>query len=82
MRKLIQFPKPFSFTDYIQGILIMSGLKKNNIINAVKIMISKGNKKHISNYLINDYKNKFVSKQIIKIIHSYIDYVNTYIWHK
>ena len=123
MNKLIQFSKPFSFTDYIQlqksslcvlsdsgtlteessilkfaaimirqtherpegidaGILIMSGLKKTNIIDAVKISISKGNKKYIDNYLINEYKNEFVSKQIIKIIYSYIDYVNTYIWHK
>ena len=61
------------------GTLIMSGLKSENVINSIEITINQG---VLSNSEISEYKNKNVSNQIIKIVMSYIDYVNEYTWKK
>ena len=64
------------------GILIMSGFKSERILESVRVSTSKNSQEFIKNYDIDDYNNKYVSKQITKIILSYIEYINFYIWHK
>ncbi len=61
------------------GTLIMSGLKSEHVIDSIEITINKG---VLSNSDIPEYKNINVSNQIIKIVMSYIDYVNEYTWKK
>jgi len=64
------------------GIAIMTGFNKELIIESVKMTTSRKNKAYIESLTVPDYHNQFVSKQIIKIIMSYIPYVNKYIWHR
>ena len=63
------------------GTLIMSGLKKDRVINAVKIVTAEasGGRQTLS---ISDYENPFVSTQVLRVVTSYIDYINRVVWAK
>ena len=63
-----------------EGTLIMSGLKKEDVINSIDIVTSqwKDNNKVIK--LIKDYDVDNVSKKVVRIIISYIGYVNRTVW--
>jgi len=63
-----------------QGTLIMSGLKAQRVLGAVRIVMeqssgSNGFPKHVS-----DYNGGIVSKKILRIVISYVDYVNRVVW--
>jgi len=119
---LIQFVKPFSFTDYIKlqmeslcvlsdsgtiteeasllnlpainirnaherpegmdsGTLIMTGLKKERILDALAVIISQ----RVENKLptsISDYEALAPSRQIVRVVLSYVDYINRTVWSK
>jgi UDP-N-acetylglucosamine 2-epimerase len=62
------------------GILIMSGLSAENILSALDVTITQKRNKLISE--ISDYKNSNVSTKILKIVLSYIEYINRVVWHK
>lgn len=65
-----------------QGTLIMSGLKKERVLEAVKVVTSQHSKENRNFPIIPDYKGGAVSKQIVRIVLSYVDYVNRTVWHK
>ena len=64
-----------------EGVLIMSGLHKNNVINSINIVTSYDYSKRIFN-IVDDYDIDNFSKKIIKIVMSYVSYVNRTVWHK
>jgi UDP-N-acetylglucosamine 2-epimerase (non-hydrolysing) len=65
------------------GTLIMSGLKKDRVLDAVKIIISQNNKNNRTTSAVHDYENSMsVSKQILRVVLSYIDYINRTVWSK
>jgi len=64
-----------------EGTLIMSGLKKNDIINAIDIVTSFDYSDRVFK-VANDYDINNFSKKIIKIVFSYIDYVNRTVWYR
>ena len=64
------------------GTLIMSGLKKDRVLDAVKIIISQHNKNMPVMHTVNDYEGGPVSKQILRIVLSYVDYINRTVWSK
>jgi UDP-N-acetylglucosamine 2-epimerase len=65
------------------GTLIMSGLKKDRVLGAVKIIISQHNKNNRTTSVVHDYENSMsVSKQILRAVVSYIDYINRTVWSK
>ena len=57
--------------------VIMTGLKKNRILNSIKVL---EDKKMIDYNSVNDYRIPTVSQKILEIIISYIDYVNFNVW--
>ena len=62
--------------------VIMSGLKKNRVIEAVEVAtIHNANTERMIKP-VSDYKADNVSKKILRIILSYTDYVNRTVWHK
>ncbi len=65
-----------------EGTLIMSGLKPNAVLSAVKVTIDqyKANKKQFKTP--TDYEVDNVSKKVVKIILSYVEYVNREVWKK
>jgi len=120
---LIQFLKPFGFTDYIrlqmaaacvisdsgtiteetsllglssitirnaherpegmdEGILIMSGLKKARVLDAVRVVIEqKVSQPHVAP-VVKDYENPHVARQVLRVVLSYTDYINRTVWSK
>ncbi len=65
-----------------QGTLIMSGLKKERVLEAVKVVTSQHSKEKRNFPVIPDYKGGAVSKQIVRIVLSYVDYINRTVWSK
>lgn len=62
--------------------VIMSGLDKENVINSVDIVTSHFAQNRNSIKLIQDYDVDNVSKKVLRIIVSYIGYINRTVWHK
>ncbi len=64
------------------GTLIMTGLKKKNVLNSIKITLKQHDQSLRTFPLIEDYNVEMVSGKILRIVLSYIDYVNRTVWKK
>lgn len=64
------------------GTVIMSGLKKDRVLDAVNIIIAQHDKTKRVMHAVEDYEGGLVSKQILRIVLSYIDYINRTVWSK
>ena len=64
-----------------EGTLIMSGLKKDRIIESIDVVTKLYDDGKIPN-IIDDYNVDNVSQKVVKIILSYIDYINRNVWKK
>lgn len=63
-----------------EGTLIMSGLKSDDILNAIDIVTQQLDENHDVVHLVEDYNVDNVSKKVVRIIVSYIDYINRTVW--
>lgn len=63
------------------GTLIMAGLKKDRVLDAVRVILSQHDKKRHSVSQVQDYKNIAVSKQILRIVQSYTEFIKRTVWH-
>lgn len=61
-----------------EGTLIMSGLKAENILNAIAVVTQQYSFKPTN--IVKDYNVHNVSQKVVRIILSYIDYVNQTVW--
>ena len=64
------------------GTLIMSGLKAERVLDAVHIITAQHDKTKREMRLVEDYKSLTVSKQVLRVVMSYTDYINRTIWSK
>lgn len=64
------------------GALIMSGLKKERVLDAVRVIISQHDKAIPVKAPVLDYEVGPVSKQILRVVLSYVDYVNRTTWSR
>jgi UDP-N-acetyl-L-fucosamine synthase len=64
------------------GALIMSGLKKDRVLDAVRVIIAQHDKKKRVMSPVADYEVRSVSKQVLRVVMSYVDYINRIVWHK
>lgn len=64
------------------GTLIMSGLKKERVLDAVRIIIAQHDKSKRVMQAVQDYEAGPVSKQVLRVVLSYVDYVNRTVWSK
>lgn len=65
-----------------EGTLIMSGLKPEDVITAVKTTVGQYEEFEKPFRIIPDYDIDNVSKKVVKIILSYTGYVNRTVWRK
>ncbi len=63
-----------------EGTLIMSGLKSDDIVNSINIVSEQTIDKKMN--IVKDYDTNNVSKKVVRIIVSYIDYINRTVWKK
>ncbi|MBU2495191.1 MAG: UDP-N-acetylglucosamine 2-epimerase (non-hydrolyzing), partial [Candidatus Omnitrophica bacterium] len=61
---------------------IMCGLKSADIITAIQVVIAQHSKTDRQFRVIPDHDVDNVSKKVVRIIMSYIDYINRTIWYK
>ena len=62
------------------GTLIMSGLNRDRILGAVEVVIDQHDRtKRVINTVL-DYEVGSVSKQVLRVVLSYVDYVNRTVW--
>ena len=64
------------------GTLIMTGLKKERVLDAVKVVVAQHDRKARTMRPVADYEAGAVSKQVLRIVLSYTDYINRTVWHK
>jgi UDP-N-acetylglucosamine 2-epimerase len=60
-----------------EGVLIMSGLKRERVLDSIKAVTRAGRKPR---RLVSDYDSDNVSQKVLYIILSYTDYVNYKVW--
>ncbi len=64
-----------------EGTVIMSGLEKQSIAQAIEIVTGQLNS-GMKPMPVNDYADKSVSLQVVRIIQSYTGYINREVWKK
>jgi hypothetical protein len=64
------------------GTLFMSGLKKERVLDAVCIISAQHRKTKPVMQAVSDYQRGAVSKKLLRIVLSYVDYVNRTVWHR
>jgi len=65
-----------------EGTVIMSGLKKERVLEAVKVVTAQHDRARRLLPILDDYQSDTVSKQIVRVVLSYVDYINRTVWHK
>ncbi|MBY2909005.1 non-hydrolyzing UDP-N-acetylglucosamine 2-epimerase [Rhizobium leguminosarum] len=64
------------------GTLIMAGLTKERVLDAVRVIVAEHDKVTRTTEPVADYEVGAVSKQILRVVLSYIDYVNRTVWSR
>jgi len=65
-----------------EGTLIMSGLKRDRVLDAVRVVIAQHQKSSRVIPPVRDYEGGPVSKQLLRVVMSYVDYINRTVWSK
>ena len=65
-----------------EGTVIMSGIERSRVLEAVNIIVNQFTHNPNSIRIINDYNVENVSIKVVRIILSYIDFVNRTVWKK
>lgn len=65
-----------------EGTLVMSGLKKERVLDAVRVVTSQHDRAHRVMPVVKDYQAGPVSKQVVRVVLSYTDYINRTVWSK
>ena len=64
------------------GTLIMSGLKQDRVLDAVRVIVAQHDRTRRVMRPVQDYEAGPVSKQVLRVVLSYVDYVNWTVWSK
>lgn len=64
------------------GTLIMAGLKKDSVLDAVRVIVAQHDRSRRVMQAVQDYEAQSVSKQILRVVFSYTGYVNRTVWFK
>ncbi|MDR6605623.1 non-hydrolyzing UDP-N-acetylglucosamine 2-epimerase [Pseudomonas synxantha] len=65
-----------------EGTLIMSGLKVEGVLDAVRVVTSQHDRSRRVIPVVRDYQAGPVSKQVVRVVLSYTDYINRTVWSK
>lgn len=65
-----------------EGTLIMAGLIKDRILEAIDIVTSQIQNRRLATKRVGDYEADNVSQKVVRIILSYTDYINRTVWQK
>ncbi len=63
-----------------EGVLIMTGLKKDDILRSIEVVVNQRENGNIK--IVDDYDIDNFSSKVTRVILSYINYVNRIVWKK
>lgn len=63
-----------------EGVLVMSGLRREPVVNAIRMVTTQWNEAGASFRTVGDYDVTNVSIKVARIVTSYVDYVNRTVW--
>lgn len=64
------------------GTLVMCGLKRERVLDAVQAVTVNYMPGNRSVSAVTDYSNPHVSRQVVRVVLSYVDYINRTVWSK
>ena len=64
------------------GTLIMSGLRRERVLDAVRMVTQQCADGQRPVLPVADYENPYVSRQVVRVVLSYVDYINRTVWSK
>jgi UDP-N-acetylglucosamine 2-epimerase (non-hydrolysing) len=64
------------------GTLVMCGLKQEQVLDAIRVVTRQHDRTRRVFPLVPDYEAGPVSKQVVRVVLSYIDYVNRTVWRR
>ena len=64
------------------GTLVMSGISHEHVIDAVRVVTRQHDRSKRTMPIVPDYEAGPVSKQVVRVVLSYIDYVNRTVWRR
>mgnify|MGYP000887899521 FL=1 len=64
------------------GTLVMTGLQKDRVLDAVRVIIAQHKQDAVVMAPVTDYEEPLVSEKILRVVLSYTDYVNRTVWRK
>ena len=64
------------------GTLVMSGLKAERVLQAIRLAVTMPRDPASPEGRVADYTEMYVSRKVVRIIHSYVDYVNRTVWRR
>ncbi len=65
-----------------EGTLIMAGLQRERVLQAIDVVTSQYSEAKRQFKLVGDYDTESVSKKVVRIIMSYVDYINRTVWYR
>jgi UDP-N-acetylglucosamine 2-epimerase (non-hydrolysing) len=65
-----------------EGTLIMSGLRSERVLKSIEVVLAHHENGARAFRAVPDYEPDNVSKKVVRIILSYVDYVNRVVWRK
>jgi UDP-N-acetylglucosamine 2-epimerase (non-hydrolysing) len=65
-----------------EGAVMMTGLHPECVLDALKILEAQPTGEHRALRIVSDYNIPNVSEKVVRIIHSYVHYINRLVWHK
>jgi UDP-N-acetylglucosamine 2-epimerase (non-hydrolysing) len=65
-----------------EGTLVMSGLRSEHVLKSIEVVLAQHGEGTRVFRAVPDYEPDNVSKKVVRIILSYVDYVNRYTWHR
>ncbi len=65
-----------------EGTLVMSGLSRDKVLPAVQLVVQQFSDQQRVFKLVNDYDADQVSKKVVRIIFSYVAYIDRTVWSK
>jgi len=65
-----------------EGTLVMSGLRSENVLKSIEVVLAHHGEGKRAFRAVPEYEPDNVSKKVVRIILSYVGYVNRYTWHR
>ena len=65
-----------------EGCVMMVGLEVDRAMQGIDLLASHDKTTRVSLEPVDDYSSEFLSEKVVRILHSYTDYVNRVVWRK